>query len=53
MQLILGIADNNESVWNFYKEELHRVNIIEKDSALQVYKAVQKLINLKRVVKEY
>lgn len=53
MQLIIGIANNDEMVWSLYKEELKRANIIQKESALQVYKSVQKLINLKRVVKEY
>ena len=34
MQLIMGIANNDESVWNIYKEELKRANIIQKESAL-------------------
>ena len=34
MQLIIGIANNDESVWNIYKEELKRASIIQKDSAL-------------------
>ncbi len=53
MQLIMGIANNDDEVWTLYKEELQRVNIVKKDTALQVYKSVQGLINLKRTTKEY
>lgn len=53
VQLMMGIAENDERVWSIYKEELKRANVVKKESALEVYKSVQQLINLKRVVKEY
>lgn len=37
IQLIVGIANNDESVWNQYKRELHYSKIIKTDADIQAY----------------